>query len=264
MTERTEAPRAGSATPANGLQGWFSTVAGAAVAAAEAQLAAVALSDLFGYHLVQLGRPHEASLLAGSRISHHITLGGNPAEPGLSAYARSDALPLQAATVDVLVLPHGLEFADDPHGVLREAERVLIPEGYLLVFAFNPWSLFGLWRLFSRWRGEYPWRGRFVRPARLKDWLAVLGFEVVNAGGLSFRPPLRDPGWFARLAWMERPAAYFLPRLGNVYWILARKRVPAARPIRALRARRRRLRATVAESPLGQRRNEIKDPDDGR
>ena len=70
-----------------------------ALTVAGAQLAAVALSDLFGYHLVQLGRPHEASLLAGSRISHHITLGGTSAEPGLSAYARSDALPLQAATV---------------------------------------------------------------------------------------------------------------------------------------------------------------------
>ena len=264
MIERAEDQRTTPSTPPSGLQHWFSTVAGAAVAATETLLAADVLSDLFGYHLVQLGRPHEASLLAGSRISHHVMLGANPAEPGVSAYARNDALPLQAATVDVLVLPHGLEFADEPHDVLREAERVLIPEGYVLIFAFNPWSLFGLWRLFSGWRGEYPWRGRFIRPARLKDWLAVLGFEVVKAGGLSFRPPLRNAGWFARLAWMERPAAYFLPWLGNVYWILARKRVPAARPIRALRARRRRLRTAVAESPLGQRRNGSEERDDGR
>ena len=264
MSDAPQDPAASPVAPANGLQRWFTTVAGTAVAAAEAALAAEVLSDLFGYHLLQLGRPYEASLLAGSRIGHHITLGTNPAEPGMSAYARGDALPLQAATVDVLVLPHGLEFADDPHGVLREAERVLIPEGYLLVFAFNPWSLFGLWRLFCGWRGDYPWRGRFVRPDRLKDWLAVLGFEVVKASGLSFRPPLRDAGWYARLGWMERPAAYFLPWLGNVYWILARKRVPAARPIRALRARRRRLRAAVAESPLGQRRSGKEEPDDGR
>jgi SAM-dependent methyltransferase len=173
-------------------------------------------------------------------------------------------LPLQAASVDVVVLPHGLEFEADPHGVLREIERVLMPEGYLLTFGFNPWSLYGLWRVATGWRGDYPWRGRFIPLGRLQEWLAVLGFETARSAGLSFRPPLQRPGAAQHFEWVERLGRHFLPFLGNVYWLLARKRVPAARPIRALRARRRRLRSgAVVETGSRRLFDSVKDPNDG-
>ena len=262
MTDASRASNRSAALQGAGLKLWFDGVAGSALAAEEASLAAEELADLFGYHVLQVGRPHGVSLLAASRIGHHAVLDAEPGDAGLSAFARADALPVQSGTIDVVVLPHALEFADDPYGVLREAERVLIPEGHLLLFGFNPWSLYGAWRLAAGWRGEFPWRGRFYSAGRVKDWLAVLGFEIVRYSGLSFRPPLSGERLFSRLAWMERPGRYFLPLVGNVYWLLARKRVPAPRPIRALRARRRRVRtAAVAESPLGQRRDGIEDPD---
>lgn len=218
--------------------------AGRSVAEQEAAVAEEVLADLFGYHIVQLGDPYETPLVGSSRIGHAVVVGDLEHPAGL--VARHEALPLASGSVDVLVLPHQLEFTARPHEVLREAERVLIAEGHLLLFGFAPASWFGLWRLAAGWRGEAPWSGQFLRRARLGDWLKLLGLEIVRAGSCSFRPPLQHERRFERLAWMERLGRHFWPRAGNCYWLLARKRVLGVRPIRALRARRVRLSAAGA------------------
>ena len=232
------------AEPPGGLAAWLQGPAGRSVAEQESAIAGEILADLFGYHIVQLGNPYPAPLVGASRISHAVVVGD--LERPASLAARHDALPLASGSVDVLVLPHQLEFSPQPHEVLREAERVLIAEGHLLLFGFAPASWYGLWRLGLGWRGEVPWAGQFLRRARLADWLKLLGLEVVRAGGCSYRPPLGNPRRFERLAWMERLGRHFWPRLGNCYWLLARKRVLGVRPLPALRARRVRLAATGA------------------
>jgi SAM-dependent methyltransferase len=87
----------------------------------------------------------------------------------------TEALPLQSDSVDVLLMPHALDLAEDPHQVLREAHRVLAPEGYLILSGFNPWSLAGLAKLLRRGRAM-PWSSSWLAPGRVKDWLALLGF----------------------------------------------------------------------------------------
>jgi SAM-dependent methyltransferase len=264
MNEPSSTPPAGAVVRCDSLADWFACEAGAAIASQEAAVAAELLPDLFGYHLLQLGRPYGAPLLVASRIGHQVICDDKLHHPSVQLGARADALPLQPASVDVVVLPHGLEFESDPHGVLREIERVLIPEGYLLTFSFNPWSLYGLWRVATGWRGDFPWRGRFIPFGRLQEWLAVRGVETVRSAGLSFRPPLQRSATAQRFEWVERLGRHFLPFLGNVYWLLARKRVPAARPIRALRARRPRMRsAAVVESGSRRLFDSVKDPNDG-
>jgi SAM-dependent methyltransferase len=229
------------------LAEWFAMEPGRAVAEAELELAGEVLSNLFGYHILQLGDPYAVPMIAASRIQHKAVL----ANVGEHATVRCEeaALPVQAGSVDVVVLPHVLEFAPSPHAVLRETERVLIPEGHVVVFAFNPWSTFGVWRLAAAWRGGLPWRGRFVGLPRLRDWLTLLGLEIERVERLSFRPPLRRAGLFARLEFLERLGQHFWPVCGNVYCVLARKRVLALRPIRARWARQRRLAAAGVVEP---------------
>ena len=53
-------------------------------------------------------------------------------------------------SLDLIVLPHALEFTDDPHLMLREAYRVIRPEGQIVIAGFNPFSLFGAKRYFGR------------------------------------------------------------------------------------------------------------------
>jgi ubiquinone/menaquinone biosynthesis C-methylase UbiE len=52
-------------------------------------------------------------------------------------------LPFAANSIDLAVMPHVLESHDNPHQILREVERILIPDGQLVITGFNPLSLWG-------------------------------------------------------------------------------------------------------------------------
>ena len=92
--------------------------------------------------------------------------------------ARPERLPVSGQTVDGLLLPHTLELTRDPHEVLRESERVLVGGGRIMILGFNPLSVLGLRRFLSR--GAYPpGLGPLVSERRLRDWLTLLGFDVI-------------------------------------------------------------------------------------
>lgn len=224
------------------LRAWYAGEAQRTVATAAMGLAEDVLPNLFGYHLLQIGTPfeQERALCELSRISHRVVL---ETEPALATegniVVRPDALPVLANSVDVVVLPHTLEFCANPRGILREVERVLVGEGRVLVLGFNPWSLMGLGHLALAWRGEAPWAGHFLSAGRICDWLSVLGFVVERVSHGAFLPPLRAPRWRSRLRPVEQLGVHFLPKLGNLYGILACKRVLVARPARLVLKRER-------------------------
>lgn len=193
------------------------------------------LPDLFGYHVLQVGCLGVEDLLTTSRVLHRMVLDQEavPVPDGISLVrGRADALPIANDSLDVLVLPHTLEFEDDPHQVLREMERTLIPEGHIVIVGFNPRSLWGLWRLLFARFGGVPWRGRFFSPARVKDWLALLGFDTVVTRLFFYRPPLRHEGVMHRLHFMEALGARWWPILGGAYVLVAKKRVVTLTPIK--------------------------------
>jgi hypothetical protein len=226
----------------DGLAAWFREEPGSIVARIETGLLSRVLPDLFGYHLVQLGCRVSDALLASSRISHRVRINpGRLADPDAQMRSREDALPLPANSIDVLVLPHVLEFAVDPRRVLREAERVLIGEGHLVVLGFSPWSSYGLWSLACRWQRQPPWGGRFIAAARVRDWLQLLGFDIVHFERASFRPPMRRPALNRRLEFMEKLGAFCWPGLGNLYCVVGRKRVEGVTPLKASWRQRRRV-----------------------
>ena len=88
-------------------------------------------------------------------------------------------------------MPHALEFTDDPHLMLREAHRVMRPEGQIVIAGFNPFSLYGVKRYFGREQTP-PWNGNFIGLWRLKDWLTLLGFDVVGGRLDGYAPPFRS------------------------------------------------------------------------
>ena len=227
---------------------WYSLDLGQTLLETEAARLNAILSNLFGYHLLQVGQIGDADLLAGSRITHRMLLGLDVGTGGrIDLYAGADALPLASDSIDVAVLPHTLEFESDPHQVLREIERVLIPEGHVVILGFNPWSLWGLWRLFLR-RGAYPpWCGTFRGLTRIKDWLALLGFDTIEEHGYFFRPPLQNVRVMQKLTFMEKLGARGWPGLAGCYVLLARKRVATLTPIKPSWRRSRLMGARVVE-----------------
>lgn len=225
---------AGPGSPLARLEHWYRTPLGRQVAQEEAACLEALLHDTFGYYLVQLGMGGcFRDALEATRIRNRVLLScGAPGEwPWSQLVGDPAALPLAADAVDAVVLPHTLEFAPDPRLVLREAERVLIPEGRIIILGFNALSSWGLLRLLYRSRRRVPWCGRFLSTYRVEDWLSLLGFDVEFRRQILFRPPVRGAQG-PRLALLDRLGQRLWPALGGVYVIKAVKRVATLTPLR--------------------------------
>ena len=195
-----------------------------------------AVGDVFGYHAIQCGEPALDALRA-NRMPHRVHA-LRDADP-LPAHDRPrvrvehfEELPFDTQSIDLLALPHVLEFAQDPHQVLREADRVLRPEGRLIVSGFNPVSLWGARQLL---RGPFapflPREGHFIAVPRLRDWCKLLSFEVERARYGCWRPPCRTQLWLERTRVLERAGDRWWPICGAVYMVSATKRVRGMRLI---------------------------------
>jgi SAM-dependent methyltransferase len=142
-------------------------------------------------------------------------------------------LPFASQSLDLVVLPHLLEFAAEPHQVLREVERVLIPEGQLIISGFNPASLWGMRQAAGRLTGAsfLPRDGEFISLPRLKDWLKLLNMEVGRGQFGCYAPPFATEKWLHRFGFLEPAGARWWPYFGAVYVVRAIKRVQGMRLI---------------------------------
>ncbi|MBT9549650.1 MAG: class I SAM-dependent methyltransferase [Hydrogenophaga sp.] len=260
--------------PIISLTDWFQTAPGGYLLAWEQAQFDLAVANLFGYNALQLGLS-ELHTLEANRMPHRwlalpeefmgdTALGASGDEdplspsngsPRVALVTNAAALPFPEASIDLVVLPHTLELSADPHHVLREVERVLVPEGRVVISGFNPNSLWGLrqsrGRLADRmglsaWgvsRLYLPEAGDFIGPGRLRDWLRLLSFEVESERFGCYRPAVRSDKWLQRMAWMDRAGPRWWPIFGAVYFVVAVKRVrgvrllgPAWRPRRTVMA----------------------------
>lgn len=215
------------------LSDWYQSSLGQMLAEQEQQALDEILPDLFGYHLLQLGAS-TPSLLSSSRILHKVALDSWPANMGLVSQmlGTPEHLPIQADCIDAVVLRHSLDMALDPRQVLREAERILVPEGHLIIMGFNPRSMWGIRRYLNFRSQEAPWADRFLSVHRIKDWLALLGMEVTNIQYRFFRPPVGRARVADRLLFLEDWGQRWWPFLGGSYILLAKKKVSTLTPIK--------------------------------
>ncbi len=218
--------------PGTKLQEWFAREPGRRVLLAEKQVLSGMTMDLFGYELLQLNHlGNDLRHLEACSIREKRVLGPDSGN-GYDLQGDVHHLPVATDSIDTMVLPHTLDFSHDPQQVLREVERVLIPEGRVIITGFNPFSFWGLWRLFLRWRGTVPWCGHFLSYRRLHDWLNLLGFDVERTDACEFRPPLKFAGIYQRLGFIEDIGRRIWPMFAGVYSVRAVKRVSTVRPIR--------------------------------
>jgi len=216
------------------LQSWYQSRLGVTLAKQEQALLAETLSNLFGYQLLQVGRINTEDWLSSSRVSQCNVMDFPPKEhltKTAGFQGLPEFLPIQTACMDVIVLPHVLEFSQQPHAVLREVERVLIPEGHVAMLMFNPFSMWTPWRLSLGWRHKVPWCGRFLSTTRMKDWLALLGFDVVSIQNYFYRPPLQQTTIMQRLSLLDRVGGRLWPILGAAKLVVAKKRTVTLTPI---------------------------------
>ncbi|MCB1750906.1 MAG: class I SAM-dependent methyltransferase [Gammaproteobacteria bacterium] len=214
---------------------WFCRYPGSVLLEQERSCLEAVSHRCFGYYLLQVGSiGGEVPGLVPSRLRSRIMVapeGPATASPGWIR-GRPDQLPIASDSVDVALLLHTLDFYQDPHQTLREVDRVLIPEGRVIIVGFNPWSLWGLRRLFRSRSSRVPWSGRFISIHRIQDWLSLLGFEIESTWPLMFRPPLRQRVLMERLDLLERSGKRWWPAFSGVYVVEAVKRVSTLTPIK--------------------------------
>ena len=257
------------------LGAWLHTAPGRYLLAWEQDRLDHAVTDAFGFHALQLGLP-EMDGLRANRMPHRWVASDSmrvpdalvlpppadsllTAQPGhepIALHCELDALPFPDASIDLVVLPHALELARDPHHTLREVERVLVPEGRVVIAGFNPTSLWGMRQRAGRMKrglglgrqsGLYlPRAGEFIGYWRLRDWLRLLGLEVEAGRFGCWRPPFRSEQWLERFAWMDPVGERWWPVLGAVYFVVAVKRVRGMRLVGLLRQEKRKVHAAPA------------------
>jgi SAM-dependent methyltransferase len=229
------------------LNAWLQRRAGRALARMELVGLREELSPLAGRQFVHVGAVFGASdpfadcgeFLQRARVVSSTADGVQANSPAVLGSA--EELPFQSDSVNALVLPHSLELADDPHKVIREAHRVLAPEGHLVLSGFNPWGLAGIAKLMMPRRAP-PWDRRWLGAGRVRDWMALLGFQPVSARQSWLRKTGRVLGY------SEDDAHLFSGQsvgsfAAGVYVLAARKKVIWMRPIVSRWRVRRRLSA---------------------
>jgi SAM-dependent methyltransferase len=203
---------------------WFASPLGQRLLAHEQAFCDKTVADIFGYYALQIGLA-PLPLLRQSRIANLIRLDWAHVA---DCQAAPDALPFTENSLDLVLMPHCVEYHPEPEAILREAFRVLRPEGRLLITGFNPFSLLGAQRYFGKTAGA-PWDSHFVSLHRMKDWLNVLGFELCGGQLAGYHLPTQSEAWLARTQFLESMGDRWWPIAGGLYCLHAVKRVKGVR-----------------------------------
>jgi len=214
------------------LAQWLATPRGRYLLAWEQRRMDLVVADIFGFNAAQIGLC-EQNFLYANRMPYRLRCGAcsETKESGAGVHLFAEELPFASQSLDLIVLPHVLEFSAHPHQVLREVERVLVPEGHLVVSGFNPFSMWGLRRALAGNMGEMPWTGQYLSVARLKDWLSLLGFESRTSALGCYAPPAASEEWLRRWSFLDSVGGRVWPFMGGAYVVHAVKRVQGMRLI---------------------------------
>src|SRR3990167_3535061 len=197
---------------------WLTQFLGKSVLEAEQRFLQPLLADRYGKHALLVGVPRQYGLLQSSVISHHIVLGPllNRHIPVQCIESEFYELPIAPASLDLVILPHTLEYIDNPRQLLSEACRVVKPEGHIIILGFNPFSLWGLKRHLAK-NKSVPWSENFIPAGTVQKWLKLADFELLEKDKMLFRPPIRHHRLYKKLEFMEWFGQKCFSPFGGVY-----------------------------------------------
>jgi SAM-dependent methyltransferase len=231
------------------LRHWFESPIGQIFRQTESVLLSEKLKEGFHPEVLQLDfigwedELHEAMRFAHYTILDHEL---NKTINYPCIVGEADSLPIETHSVDVVIMPHTLEFEENPHQVLREVDRVLRPEGIILLMGFNPWSFWHLPRFLPKVMKKTPWNGHFISRYRVVDWLRLLNFEIEKSKGCCLFPLHKKEVMTTRQKFIEKVLAC-LPFLPAAYFVMGVKRVSGGTPIFHLKDLKKRFISPLTE-----------------
>jgi len=191
------------------------------------------LARHFGKHALIIGVPSQANILQQTTLPYHTLLTPLVNREKNSNYIENDLqeLPIATGSIDLVVLPHTLEFLDNPRHLLTEACRIIKPEGLIVVSGFNPYSVWGLKKMLGTQKSMH-WSGNLIPSSKIRNWLQLADFEMEKQTSTFFRPPVAHETVFEKLSVLENFGSKCLPLFGGVYILAARAKVVPLTPIR--------------------------------
>tara|TARA_B100000686_G_scaffold294414_1_gene324608 strand:- start:2971 stop:3678 length:708 start_codon:yes stop_codon:yes gene_type:complete len=209
-------------------QQWFESNLGQYLLEIEQKYFDQAVMNIFGYNAIQIGFS-EYDFLRTNRMPFKLCTNTKKGSPLL---AKPDFLPIESNSIDLVLLPHVLEFFSNPHQILREVHRILVAEGQVIICGFNPISLWGARKRFNSSKHSFPWSGNFIALPRLKDWLTLLDFDMTSGKLACYTPPINQKKWLKRFEFMEHIGDRWWPISGGIYFLQAIKRTHGMRIIK--------------------------------
>lgn len=207
---------------------------GSSIIKAEQQVLSLLLKNHFGKNALLIGTPEQQVLLDSTTMPRHALLSPLTNHHHYQRYIEGDLheLPILTGSIDLVLLPHTLEFVDNARQLLSEACRIIKPEGLIVISGFNPYSAWGIKKYIGKKNKRTPWAGRLIPPYQIRSWLNLADFLMEKQTSAMFRPPINHANVFEKLHFLEKVGNVCFPKLGGVYIILARAKVIPLTPIR--------------------------------
>ena len=225
---------------------WLNSPLGESLLAQEVRVVEEALDGIFGEEMLQLGHWGGARrFLKLSRTQRKALIAPEIGADSPSAVGELHRLPVASDSIDLVLMPHTLDFSERPHAVLREADRVLRTDGHLIILGFRPGGLWGLRRMIPG-AGMPPGANHLVSDRRLRDWLKLLDMKIHGNSGYFFRWPLPGLKGAASTTW-ERRGRRWWPEVSACYMLTAQKRLRTLTPVRPVWRKRPKVVAGLAE-----------------
>jgi len=223
---------------ASAYQAWLQKKSAQRLLAVESEQLQSVLGRYYGMHMLYIGISGQSEQDSALHVGHkfRMALPWQSDEVVHQGIMSASEWPFPDESLDVVVLQHGLDFTRRPHQMIREAARVLVPNGYLINVGFHPWGLCGMLRKAMPLARSFPWSANSVSPERLQDWLTLLDFRMEEVISMAHSWPLSAlaPGYFDRLDGLFHGSRWLN---GTSYSMIAQKTVAGVTPIRMRRWR---------------------------
>lgn len=212
---------------------WLAQFLGSSVLQAEQKILPRLLADFYGKNALLVGVPRQSTLLHTSVTALQLLLTpiANKQHPIRWIEGDFHELPIASGSIDLVLLPHTLEYADNPRQLLAEACRIVKPEGHIVILGFNPVSLWGLRKSFAK-NKHNPWSNNFFLASTIKQWLELADFKLVKHDTFLFRPPLQNHNHYRKLKFLEWLGQKCYKPWGGAYVLIAQAKVIPLIPIK--------------------------------
>lgn len=205
---------------------WSQTNLGKYIIDLESEKVNQIINRVPGIKILQLGALRGAKWLNLNRKFQSIVLDTlDRSSSDCNVFGKFESLPFSSESMDVVILRHTLEATTNPQGVLHEAERILSPDGYLVILGFNPYSFFGVLRVAEKYSETGEWEGRSLSIGRIKDWFAVLGLDLTEEERVKLSHKVIKDEYGKKFEFLGSLADYSLSVQSGVYILMARKRI---------------------------------------